>query len=106
MTELTRRSLIQTTAATAAAAAFHGSVANGAPQNDRLKLGFIGFGGGANSLVKPFLDLVDIVWARDADQQRTAQFAKADCCQTPRVAATLSYNTGPNTDHPSLLRTP
>ena len=76
MTKITRRTFIQTTATAVAASTFHSSVATGAPQNDRLKLGFIGCGGRAQSLVKPFLDLADIAWVCDADQKRTTQFAE------------------------------
>ena len=76
MAEITRRSLLQTTAAAAATSAFHSSVAIGAPQGNRLNLGFIGCGGRAQSLVKPFLDLSDIAWACDVDQKRAEQFAK------------------------------
>lgn len=75
MPQMTRRSLIKTTAAAAAAATFHSSVASGASRNQRPKLGFIGCGGRAQSLVKPFLDLAEVTWACDTDRQRAAAFA-------------------------------
>ena len=76
MTEITRRSLIKTTAAAAAASAFHSPVASGAQRDKRPKLGFIGCGGRAQSLVKPFLADAEIVWACDTDRQRAESFAK------------------------------
>ena len=74
MTKITRRSLMETAAV--AASAVHSSVAIGAPRSNRLKLGFIGCGGRAKSLMPPFLNLADAAWVCDVDQQRAAQFAK------------------------------
>ncbi len=54
MTEVTRRFLMQTTAAAVATSALHSSVAIGAPQRNRLKLGFIGCGGRAQFARKTF----------------------------------------------------
>ena len=62
--------------AAVAASAVHSSVAIGAPRSNRLKLGFIGCGGRAKSLMAPFLNLADAAWVCDVDQHRAAQFAK------------------------------
>ncbi len=76
MTQMNRRSLMRKTAVGVAGVAFHQSGALGQTDNDRPKLGFIGCGGRAQTLVKPFLSDADVVWACDPDQRRASTFAK------------------------------
>jgi len=79
----TRRVFLGTLAATCSSTALSTTSTLQASVSDRLKIGIIGCGGRAASLLETFRDICEISWVCDPDRKRLAQFnVKAKAANT------------------------